>query len=148
MTQTPEAVVRAFFREVRSGLHLDQAPELLAPLVRAHQLTSENLTTVERSPQQYVEHVREMQAAFGQFRVEVTELLAQGDRVYVRWRQDGEHVGLYEGVAPTGLPVVELASAVYRVENGKITEYWIQIDRAGLRAQLERNASVAAARPE
>ncbi|OZI10304.1 hypothetical protein CEW92_17560 [Bacillaceae bacterium SAS-127] len=40
---------------------------------------------------------------------------------------------------PTGLPIIQLASAVYRVKNGKITEYWIQIDRAGIQAQLEAN---------
>ena len=54
--------------------------------------------------------------------------------------QTGRHVGPVDGFAPTGLPVVEVASAVYRVEAGRIAEYWIQIDRAGIEAQLRRNA--------
>lgn len=33
-------------------------------------------------------------------------------------------------------PVVQVTSCVYRVEHGLIVEYWIQIDRAGLAAQL------------
>lgn len=30
--------------------------------------------------------------------------------------------------------------AAYRIENDRIVEYWIQIDREGIRAQLQRNA--------
>ncbi|MBJ7988184.1 ester cyclase, partial [Bacillus cereus] len=31
---------------------------------------------------------------------------------------------------------------VYRVEDGKIAEYWIQIDRSGIQNQLERNKNI------
>ncbi|ETT39919.1 hypothetical protein C161_03694 [Paenibacillus sp. FSL R5-192] len=37
--------------------------------------------------------------------------------------------------------IIEIASAVYRVENEQIAEYWIQIDRMGIEKQLERNRS-------
>lgn len=143
MIRTPEQLVRAFFADVRSGRQPDRAGEFLAPLVHAHQLVSEDPMSVERTPREYAEHVREMQAVFGPFALEITELLAQGDRVYVRWRQSGRHLAAYEGFQPTGLPVVEIASAVYRVENDRIVEYWIQIDRAGIEAQLERDARPA-----
>ncbi|MEH7896159.1 ester cyclase, partial [Bacillus thuringiensis] len=33
-------------------------------------------------------------------------------------------------------------SAVYRIENGKISEYWIQIDRSGIQNQLEYNKNI------
>lgn len=140
MTQTPEDVVRTFFREVRSGNNPDLAFDLMAPNVKAHQLTSENEITVDRSPQNYADHVREMQAIYGTFQLEITEFLVQAERVYVRWRQTGLHLGPYDNFQPTGLPLIEIASAVYRVDEGKIVEYWIQVDRAGLQVQLERNA--------
>lgn len=69
----------------------------------------------------------------------IKELLVQDDRVYVRWKQSGVHIGEVDGYSPTNKPVVEIASAVYRVENEKIVEYWIQVDREGIRIQLERN---------
>jgi len=140
MEHTPESVVREFFEQVRSGRDPERAHALMAPLVLAHQVNAENPVTIERTPQNYIEHVREMLAIFGQFDLEVSELLAQGDRVYVRWRQTGRHLAHYDGFAPTGQPIVEVASAVYRVEADRIAEYWMQIDRAGLRAQLERDA--------
>jgi predicted ester cyclase len=49
-----------------------------------------------------------------------------------------------DGYAVTGKPLVEVASAVYRVERGRIAEYWIQIDRFGMVEQLRRAAAPAA----
>ena len=56
--------------------------------------------------------------------------------MYARWTQHGHHVGEVDGVAPTSAPITQLTSAVYRVQDGLIVEYWIQIDRYGLHAQL------------
>jgi uncharacterized RmlC-like cupin family protein/predicted ester cyclase len=134
-----ETLIRSFFTEVRSGQNLDRAAAFMAPLVLAHQVKSEDEVTLERTPQNYADHVREMKVAFGDFTLEIVELIAGTDRVYVRWKQIGKHCGVYEDFAPTGLPLVEIASATYRLENDHIIEYWIQIDRAGIRVQLERN---------
>ncbi|GLX66108.1 ester cyclase [Paenibacillus glycanilyticus] len=132
-------IVEQFFKRVRSGIEPDAAHEYMAARVAAHQVTAENETTVERSPDNYAEHVREMTRAYGAFLLQIEELLSSEDRVYVRWKQTGTHVGEVDGFAPTGKPVIEIASAVYRIEDGKIVEYWIQIDREGIRRQLENN---------
>ncbi len=133
---SPKEIVRQFLETVRSGREPDLAAAFFAPRVLAHQLNGEAEVDVMRTPSDYSSHVREMQATFGAFTFAITELLAEGDRVYARWRQVGTHIAAVEGIAPTGKQVVELASAVYRVENGLISEYWIQVDRAGVRAQL------------
>ncbi|MCG7384255.1 ester cyclase [Paenibacillus sp. ACRRY] len=138
---TPEQIVRAFFEEVRSGRNLDYADTLMAEQVLAHQVISEEEVTVNRTPSEYADHVREMIQAYGEFSLAIQELIAQGNKVYVRWRQAGIHIGEVDGYAPTHLPVIEIASAVYRVENERIAEYWIQIDRLGIEKQLERNKS-------
>ncbi|WP_127495523.1 ester cyclase [Paenibacillus glycanilyticus] len=134
-------IVEQFFSRVRSGLEPDAAHDYMATRVAAHQVTAENEETVERTPQNYADHVREMMKAYGAFHLQVEEFLATEDRVYVRWKQTGIHVGEIDGFAPTGKPVIEIASAVYRIENDKIVEYWIQIDREGIRKQSEQNAA-------
>ncbi|KAA8998827.1 ester cyclase [Paenibacillus spiritus] len=134
-----EGVVRQFIERVRSGQEPEAAYCYMAERVLAHQLTSEDEITVERSPADYADHIREMIAAYGPFSLNITEFLAQDDRVYVRWKQAGIHIGEVDGFAPTHQPILEIASAVYRVENEKIAEYWIQIDREGIRNQLQRN---------
>ena len=132
-----EALVRQFFDLVRSGKAPERAADLMASRVRAHQIVSEALgTVVERTPGDYAAHVVEMVRDFGPFTLTIDELLCARDRVYVRWTQSGHHVGTIEGRAPTGRPLVQIASAVYRISGGKIAEYWIQIDRLGLTLQL------------
>jgi predicted ester cyclase len=139
----PKQVVRQFLEQVRAGRNPERAGEFMAAKVIAHQLVSEAPADVTRTPGDYAAHVREFGQAYGRFDFEITELIAEGDRVYARWRQVGCHVGPVEAYAPTRRPVTELASAVYRVENGRIVEYWIQVDRFGTDAQLRENAQAA-----
>ena len=130
-------VVAAFLGRVRVTGDPDAARDLLAPTVAAHEVVAEGEHQVQRTPQEYAAHVRDMLGTFGPFRFVVTELLTEADHVYVRWRQEGHHVGELDGHAPTGAPLVEVGSAVYRVADGRIAEYWVQLDRRGLHLQLD-----------
>lgn len=136
---TPEQIVREFFKEVRSGNNPDYSDQFMAEQVLAHQIVSEEEQTVVRTPKDYAEHVREMTEAYGDFSLEIQEFLVDRNKVYVRWKQKGTHVGEIDGYQPTGLPIIQMASGVYRIENEKISEYWIQIDRLGTHKQLESN---------
>ena len=137
---SPKALVEAFLLEVRSGKNPNAASEFMANLVDAHQVTSEQALTVQRTPQQYADHVREMQSAYGNFEFEIEELIAEGDKVYARWSHRGKHLGEISGYPATGKPITQLTSCVYRVENGLIVEYWIQIDRLGIELQLRQTS--------
>ena len=101
----------------------------MAPLVRCHQMVSEAPETIERTRSDYARHVQEMLAASGPFRFNVTEFLTDGDRVYLRWGKDGHHLGKLDGWPPTRSPLRDVGSAVYRVADGLIAEYWFQLDR-------------------
>lgn len=129
-------VVQGFLREVRSGRHPDAAGEYMASSVTAHQLESENPRALARSPANYAEHVREFLRLFGDFELRIDELLIDGDRAYARWTQLGHHQGEIDGRPASGKPLALIDSACYRVEDGKIVEYWIQADRLGLERQL------------
>lgn len=133
----PKQVVLEFLEQVRSGKQPEAASNYFASVVQAHQVTAEDETTVTRSPTEYAAHVRDFMRMFGSFGFDVLECLADGDRVYVRWRQSGYHLGSVGGEMPTGHKLTEISSAVYRVHNGKIVEYWIQTDRKGLEVQLQ-----------
>lgn len=143
---TAKEVVKGFLVEVRSGLHPEKAGQYMADTVLAHQVNSDNPVTVRRTPANYTAHVNEFLSLFGRFEFRVTELLADGEKVFARWEQRGVHLSQIDGYAPTGLPLIEYTSAVYRVEKGKIVEYWLQTDRAGMETQLKRNAVVATQR--
>lgn len=126
MSENAAEIVRNFLLEVRSGKNPQASTTYMADVVLAHQVTSEDPLTISRTPQQYTEHVLEMKAEYGEFKFEIEELLSEGNKVYARWNQRG-----------AGL--LQLTSCVYRIENEKIVEYWIQIDRLGLELQKERD---------
>jgi predicted ester cyclase len=119
--------VTTFFENVRSGKNLSAAYEFMHERVIAHQVQSENEYTIERSPKDYIAHVKEMQELYGEFQLEIQEIVADENKVYVRWKQIGH--------TAAGKQVIQIASAVYLVTQDKISEYWIQIDRKGLELQ-------------
>ena len=137
--KSTKEVVEGFLKEVRSGLDPDRAGQYMADTVLAHQVTVEQPTTVLRTPANYAKHVRDFLTLFGKFKLEIQELLADGNKVYVRWVQTGKHLAEVDGYTPTGLPLVEVTSVVYRVEREKIVEYWLQTDRLGFDQQLKQN---------
>ncbi len=118
----PEEVVLGFLLEVRSGIRLDRVHRYLAPLVQAHQGSPGAVrAVVERTPDEYAAHVREMLRTVGPWRFEVLGVASDEGRVEAAWRQTGA-VGT--GGSP-GRRVVEHGRATYLVEGGRITEYWI-----------------------
>ena len=138
---TPKEIVHDFVDIVRSGKQPERAAEFMAERVKAHQVCSEDETVVERTPDNYTAHVREFIEAFGPFSLQIEEILADSDKVFVRWKQFGQHNVSINGETPTWRPLVEITSAVYRIENGKIVEYWLQFDRKGMDMQIERISS-------
>jgi predicted ester cyclase len=140
-TTSNKEIIKQFLEQVRSGKHPDKAFLFMADTVNAHQVNSENQVIVKRTPQNYADHIRDFLKMYGNYSFEITELLAEGDKVYVRWLQTGNHLAEIDGYSPTGKPLTEIAGCVYRLDGGKIVEYWVQADRLGLEKQLALNKS-------
>ena len=74
--------------------------------------------------------------AFPDARFEIEDLLADGDRVAVRYTMTGTHGGAFMGIAPSGRKVSRASMAVFRIARGKIAEGWVIADQSGLMQQL------------
>lgn len=61
---------------------------------------------------------------------------SQKDRVVLQWEANGTHRGEFEGVKPTGRHVAYRGVSIYRVQDGKISEYWGYLDMRHLLSQL------------
>ncbi|MFK4144330.1 ester cyclase [Streptomyces sp. NPDC004065] len=71
------------------------------------------------------------------FAFTVEDLIAQGEKVCVRWTWDATHKGDFLGIAPTGKRVTMTGTTILHfAPNGKITETWWQHDQLGLLQQL------------
>ncbi|HKY54458.1 MAG TPA: ester cyclase [Anaerolineales bacterium] len=75
-------------------------------------------------------------AAFPDMHVTLEEELAEGDKVITRGYFTGTHKGDFQGIPPTGKQIKVKYIDVWRVENGKLVENWVQMDQLGLMQQL------------
>src|SRR6266403_2147171 len=68
--------------------------------------------------------------------ITVDDVIAEGDRVVVRWTWQCTHQGAFMGVAATGKRATVTGMAIYRVADGKCVERWVELNMLGLLQQL------------
>lgn len=66
----------------------------------------------------------------------VEETIAKDGRVVVRFTLRGTHTGTFMGIPPTQKTFAAGAIAIFRVENGRISELLGQFDQLGMMRQL------------
>jgi steroid delta-isomerase-like uncharacterized protein len=75
-------------------------------------------------------------AAFPDLKVAIEGIKTEGDKVSCRWTSTGTHKGALFGIPPTGRSVKVTATVVYRVQDGRLAEGWINRDDLGMMRQL------------
>ena len=83
--------------------------------------------------------------AFPDLHVALDELIAEGDRVFVRSTMTGTHDGEYKGLPPTGRHVAAETAEVFRIADGRFVGYWCLANVAGLMRQLTEETVSATA---
>jgi steroid delta-isomerase-like uncharacterized protein len=73
---------------------------------------------------------------FPDLRIEVEDMFGVGDKVAVRVRFHGTHLGAFEGVPASGRQVDFRSIEIYRLEGDKIAEEWVSPDMMGLMHQI------------
>ena len=61
----------------------------------------------------------------------IEDLIAEDDRIVVRWTNAGTHVGEFAGIPPTGRTFTIAGIDIYRVADGQLCEHWHVIDQLG-----------------
>lgn len=66
----------------------------------------------------------------------VDDMVAEGDKVAIRWAGKGTHRGDLMEIAPTGKKVTITGISIIRIAGGKIVEEWTEQDMLGVLQQL------------
>ena len=104
-----KAVVRRLVDEVLNGGNLDTVDELYAPELAAEARA----------------WIAPFLASCPDTRMEIIDLVAEGDRVAARFVCSGTHTGEWLGHAPTGRRFERIDEAgFYRFRDGRIVESW------------------------
>ena len=88
------------------------------------------------SDQALKQHIAVAETAFPRYSLDPEDIIAEGDKVLVRFTLRGTHHGDFMGIPPTGRTVAVPGLIVYRIANGKIAEHWIQMDNMATLQQL------------
>jgi steroid delta-isomerase-like uncharacterized protein len=77
-----------------------------------------------------------MLTAFPDLKFDIEDILAEGEKVVVRYTIKGTNHGSYMGVPPTGKKISLTGISIYKILGAKLVESWGVYDRASLMQQL------------
>jgi len=126
-------VVRQAHERVWSQGDLAAIDELYAPDFVCHFLVGPEWRGREGVREAVTNHRR----SFPDWKEEIEDIIAEGDRVVTRFRSSGTHRGEFQGIPPTGRRVMIPEVAIVRLVDGQIVEQWGFPDIAGLLRQLQ-----------
>ena len=121
MIEHNKATVRRLIEEVLNGGRLEVIDELYAP---------ELAPTARR-------WITPFRASFPDVRMEVVELIGEGDMVVGRFTCSATHLGAWLGHAPTGRRFERVDEvSIFRLRDGRIIHMWSLEDTLGRLEQL------------
>ena len=131
-----KALVRYWIEEVINNGNLAVVDALCPPGYVGHN-PHHPLKDRPAGPEEVKEHVvRMLRSAFPDLHQSIEDMIAEDDRVVVRSTFRGTHQGPFAGIAPTGRRLHMTAIEIFRVQDGKLPEHWINADYLGAMQQL------------
>ena len=67
---------------------------------------------------------------------EILDLIAEGDRVAVKWRREGRYSGDYQGIPVDGQHLSHDGVRLWRIENGRVAESYAATNHVPVLRQL------------
>ena len=128
-----KAIARRYQEEVWGKGNLDLIDELVAPDFVDHGLPA----TMDLGFAGARQAVQGALDAFPDGQWTVEDLIAEGDKVVVRWKMQATHEHPFRGIAPGGKPVTINGITILRLVDGKIVERWVNWDSLALRQPSE-----------
>ena len=135
-------LVRRFYKEVYGDWNMSLVDEMVSPRFVSHDWPEGSPS----GPEGFGAFYSAIRNALPNARYEVDDVISEGDKVVVRWRLLGTHLGDFRGIAPTGRAIVLKGIAIYRVDDNKLMERWVVTDLYGLLQEIrEPSAGLHAA---
>jgi len=106
--------------------------ELLDSLIDEHYSSENGILGFEGFKQPLMALI----TAFPDAKWTIKDILAEGNKVFVKQQMVGTHEKSFQGIAPTYRPVKNEGMVIYEFRNRKVVHYQIQTDRLGFLQQL------------
>jgi len=122
-TEENKALARRVYEEVMNQRNLAVLDEPYVPDFVYHG-TSRTIQGVEA----FKQAAKLYFTAFPDLHLTIEDLIAEGDRVVVRFTYRATHQGDFMGIPATGKQVVVPGIGIMRIVNGKVLEEWVNQD--------------------
>lgn len=131
-------IVRTYYEEAFNEGRTELLEELIAEDVVNHDPVSDETLTPEEAQgfDGFRHHVEAAREAFPDATVIIEDMIAEDDKVFVRFTFEGTHEGPFGGIDPTGNRVSDTNMVLMRLEEGRIVERWAESDTLGMLQQL------------
>ena len=139
MTNANKKIIQRLYKEILEDWNMPLADELVADQFTSHDWPKGSPSGPEAFRNYYSNVIR---SVLPDARYEVDDMIAEGDKVVVRWRLLGTHKGNFLDISPTGRWVTLKGIAMYRLEDSKVTERWVVTDLHGLLQKLKESPQV------
>ena len=130
-TQENKDVIRRYYEAVLNRGELD----VLNDLALSDYVEHDPLPGQGTGRDGLNDRVTMLRNAFGQH-FTLLDMIAEEDRVVVRWTGSGRHEGEFMGMPPTGKAFTITGIDIHRVEGGRMAEHWDVVDQLSLLQQL------------
>ena len=125
-------VVRKY-HEVWSNGQISLIDTIMSPDFICHFIGGLEWSGIEGAKNSISNHKK----SFPDWKEEIVDIIAEGDKVVTRYKSTGTHQGSFNGFDSTGNKVTIYETSIYRIADGKIVEQWGFPDEVSLREQLQ-----------
>jgi len=128
-----KALIRDEFEEVWNQGKLDVIDDIYATDFIKHIFARPDV----HGPEELKVSATMFLTAFPDAQFRIDDQIAEGDMVVNRWTGSGTHKGELMGISPSGLQVTWTGISIYKFDEGKIVEIWVNSGLLGLLLQLD-----------
>ena len=112
-------------KDIESGQDEFHAPELMV-----------HTPMGDMNYEGYMASMNAVVSAFPDCKYNPEDVIAEGDKVVVRYTLTGTHRGDFQGIPATGKSFKIEGIGILRIDNGKLAEFWFASDMLGMMQQL------------
>lgn len=126
-----KALVRRLYEEVFNGRRLEVVDEIAAEDYEEHDPLPGQGAGREGLKQRVTMLVEGLSSRFT-----LHDVIAEADRVVVRWTNNATHSGTFLGIPPTGRTCSVAGIDIYRLDGNRMAEHWHVVDQLSMLQQL------------
>jgi steroid delta-isomerase-like uncharacterized protein len=126
-------IAHRFMDECWNQGKIDTVSQLMSDNCRHHDPIFPSLSS---GAENIKRHITSCRTGFPDLKFTVDDTIAERNEVVHHWTARGTHKGQFLGMQPTNKQATVSGTSIYRIENGKITEQWVDWNLMSMMEQL------------